>query len=1020
MDNRSQDTYGSEGDAYRYTKKVLMGLPNAGRLQEIYAEVARNRGISSWTRAAYMDLRATFFRDGQCKIRFAPGAARIAFGELDLGTGDEQLYDVSQFHDILRIISIAHCKDYTRHLADRDGQLATYRSLEAVYGTKVTADWCKMKRRLRRMKYGPRRYRIIELDCFETANKYFEYTKPHDWCHLGYEGTFNSYHKTQALSKVDGKMTGVTNFVRLYLAVLPGFETMTEEDELYGESMLGIDIGPGGRLVHVNNRWNHHHDNVDERKGDNKYSEVELSMLLGGPFFELCPPYTVHDERERLRTIVDEINLHNRMVKREAAVCSRVFEKGAKVGNDGVSIVDPRTGRTYGTVRIGDSSWTTSPLDYIPEGFDTVNLPNDVMSECVQEELKFRFNVLALDSAGKLLWKPHYDAGFEAYKDDAIRRISSARFDLRSTAHIQRQDNGRANPDHQPDTPEYTYHAMYLPREFNRAVIKNRVTGQFTALRAGMDLFIPMLFVNGKLIALHPSYNETARRCTNGIEVPECPDSGYRIVSIQPAQKDTLCRADMQAVHEMDPGQDLPAPCETKCLVDAIETYSNPALRELLMEELKKAVPESSPETMMETLKQITCMFECQSVKSFSLNDAAIRDVAFLHSDGNAEDAVDIALDTLRHEIKHSMCRGTWRGRALYYGADEGTIDLDRGTELVYSDLDTISSFYMNKDEMQVAEFKWCTLHYGCPFICPAKDGPVSGYTHAPYVALSEHPATEGEKRLTELGYSDRTVIRFDDGTVLYPDTAKGALETEDLRLPAASDVYAAFAAFGFREIPKEQNRFDADNFVIRAHDDLAQMQGQEVADAVMQEIGENIPTPKPTPKSKRVGGGMKIPQRESIGRLLPAIGIDAVCVGDETKDEIDMLDLCSSKTMERHSAKPSSWPANVPGVRSLLELQTRTPHAQTVRDVIDYPLSMAGVVNRRAEMLGLRYGSSSVANGIDFRVHSDRINEDVIAVTVQPEENGYCLDIRSNSRVSYFTPYMVRRKKSRKVTRTR
>ena len=1017
MDNRSQDTYGSEGDAYRYTKKVLMGLPNANRLQEIYAEVAQNRGISSWTRAAYMDLRATFFRDGQCKIRFAPGAARIAFGELELGTGDEQLYDVSQFHDILRIISIAHFKDYTRHLADKDGHLATYHSLEAVYGTKVTADWCKMKRRLKRMKYGPRRYKIIELDCFETANKYYEYTKPHDWCHLGHESTFNGYHKTQALSKVDGKMTGVTNFVRLYLAVLPGFETMTEEDELYGESMLGIDIGPGGRLVHVNNRWNHHHDNVDERKGDNKYSEVELSMLLGGPFFELCPPYSVQDERERLRTIVDKIKTHNRMVKREAAVCSRVFGKGARFGGDGVSIVDPRTGKKYGTVHIGDSSWATRPIDYIPEGFDVVDLPKNVLDDCLKEELKFRFNVLSVDSAGKLLWKPHYDAGFEAYREDTLRKISSPKFDRRYTAHIQRQDNGRANPDHLPDTPEYTYHAMYLPRGFNRTIVKNRLTGQFTALRAGMDLFIPMLLVNGKLIALHPSYNETARRCTNGVEVPECPVSGYRITSIEPANVNTLCRVDMQ----IDPEQDLPVPgpATTERIVNATETYFNQALRDMLMEELKKAVPEANSDTLMSTLGQITCMFDCQSVKHFNINDTAAMDIALLHSD-NANDAVDIALDTLRHELKHSM-RGNWRGSAIYYGADDGTIDLSRGTDLVYSsDLDAISSFYMNKDDMQAADFKWCTLHYGCPFICPAKDGPVSGYTHAPYVALSEYPATEWEKRLVELGYADKSIIRFDDGAILYPSTAKGALETEDLCFPKASDVYAAFAAFGFREIPKEKNRFDADNFVIQTHEDLAQMQGQEVANDIMQELGENPPPPPKPRKPRRVGGGMKIPQKESIGRLLPAVGIDAVCVGDETKDDLNMLDICSSKFGERCSPKPSSWPENVPDVRSLLELDRRAPHAQTVRDVIDYPLSLAGVVNRRAEMLGLRYCSSSTTNGIDFRVHSDRTGEDVIAVTVQPEEYGFYLDAQGNSKVSYFTPYMVRRKKSRKVTQTR
>ena len=79
---------GSEGDAYRYTKKVLKSLSNAMALRSIYEEIAAERGISSWTRAAYQDLRAHFFRDGQCKIRFAPGAARIAFGELSLGTGD--------------------------------------------------------------------------------------------------------------------------------------------------------------------------------------------------------------------------------------------------------------------------------------------------------------------------------------------------------------------------------------------------------------------------------------------------------------------------------------------------------------------------------------------------------------------------------------------------------------------------------------------------------------------------------------------------------------------------------------------------------------------------------------------------------------------------------------------------------------------------------------------------------------------------------------------------------------------
>jgi hypothetical protein len=52
--------------------------------------------------------------------------------------------------------------------------------------------------------------------------------------------------------------------------------------------------------------------------------------------------------------------------------------------------------------------------------------------------------------------------------------------------------------------------------------------------------------------------------------------------------------------------------------------------------------------------------------------------------------------------------------------------------------------------------------------------------------------------------------------------------------------------------------------------------------------------------------------------------------------------------------------------------------------------------------------------------VHSDRTGEDVIAVTVQPEEFSFHFTIQGNSKVSYFTPYMVRRKKSRKMTQTR
>jgi hypothetical protein len=309
---------GSEGDAYRYTKKVLLSLPNAPELRQIYTEIARNRNISSWTRACYQELRTQFFRDGQCKVKFAPGVARIAYGELDFGTGDEDFRKLADLRDYVRIISIAHFTEYTRHLSV-DGKALTFADLTETYGSTAADNWRELKSELRKIHYGPRRYRIIWLDTFETARQYYEYTKPHGWCHLDSRSMFETYSFSRATG-LDGSSKVCP--VKLYLAVLPGFETMAEDDPLYGESMLGIDIGPGGRLIHVNNRWNHAHDNIDQRKGDNKYSERELSELMGAPFYTLCPPMTKRDEARivsRMRRNILDANRDARAAARQIA-----------------------------------------------------------------------------------------------------------------------------------------------------------------------------------------------------------------------------------------------------------------------------------------------------------------------------------------------------------------------------------------------------------------------------------------------------------------------------------------------------------------------------------------------------------------------------------------------------------------------------------------------------------------------------------------------------------------------------
>ena len=354
---------GSEGDAYRYTKKVLLSLPNVSEIRSIYTEIAFNRNISSWTRACYEELRRQFFRDGQCKIKFAPGLARIAYGELSFGTGDEDFRQLADLRDFVRIISIAHFTEFTRHIAI-EGKELTFKDLVERFGSTVSGNWKELKRELGKIQYGPRRYKVIWLDSFATANRYYQYTAPHNWCHLGSQSMFKSYSYSR---KTDTRGSCRISMVKLYLAVLPGFETMTEDDPLYGESMLGIDIGPDGRLMHVNNRWNHSHDSIDERKGDNKYSERELSELMGGPFYKLCPPFSKRDYNHVESVMKRARQKDNRAClgwarKLAARIAHAV---NAKCSTRERKFVDTRDGREYRTAVIGNREWMLDPVSYI-------------------------------------------------------------------------------------------------------------------------------------------------------------------------------------------------------------------------------------------------------------------------------------------------------------------------------------------------------------------------------------------------------------------------------------------------------------------------------------------------------------------------------------------------------------------------------------------------------------------------------------------------------------------------------
>ena len=57
---------------------------------------------------------------------------------------------------------------------------------------------------------------------------------------------------------------------------------------------------------------------MDQRKGDNKYSERELSELMGAPFFALCPPMSRRDVRTVVSRIRRGIASRNREVRAAA------------------------------------------------------------------------------------------------------------------------------------------------------------------------------------------------------------------------------------------------------------------------------------------------------------------------------------------------------------------------------------------------------------------------------------------------------------------------------------------------------------------------------------------------------------------------------------------------------------------------------------------------------------------------------------------------------------------------------
>ena len=281
----------SEGDARKYMKKVLEAMGLDEDFIEEYGE--------HWSEQVFNEIRSKFIHNG-CDVYFTPGLARIAYGELDMGSEDEDTDGLRRLGQIVRFITTAHKNDFSRNLehittigqGPNKGQKqksapCTLDQLTDMFG-KVQQQMTDADRaEFNKTQHTDTGYTIIELKDFETAHKYLRYTDlpgGDAWCYLQHEDTFDSYRRSGN---------------RTYLALAPGFEKLKPGDQGYGRSMIGFDMGPVDENGHsplevCNNRYNHATDleHENDKSGDSKYNEIELSRILGFPVWEKCPGYT--------------------------------------------------------------------------------------------------------------------------------------------------------------------------------------------------------------------------------------------------------------------------------------------------------------------------------------------------------------------------------------------------------------------------------------------------------------------------------------------------------------------------------------------------------------------------------------------------------------------------------------------------------------------------------------------------------------------------------------------------------
>ena len=269
----------AEGSASHKTRRVIRKLfPQLGAKLDETAVDENGKPLltASGKEQKFIDMlehrvRNEFFHDGS-NIRFEPGVARIAYGELHMEDRNEESRQIADLKKIVKLISDGHASEY-----DSDLNGMSFADLTERFGSKVQVADEEEKNALKNAQYEKSDYVIEKIPDYESATRYAAYTDPNPWCITHMETMWNSY-----------TMAGMNN---VYFCHKPGFENLKPVkgqncplDE-YGLSLISVIVDPWENLRAVTTRWNHANGGSDQAM-----DAKELSRILGGNVFDLCPP----------------------------------------------------------------------------------------------------------------------------------------------------------------------------------------------------------------------------------------------------------------------------------------------------------------------------------------------------------------------------------------------------------------------------------------------------------------------------------------------------------------------------------------------------------------------------------------------------------------------------------------------------------------------------------------------------------------------------------------------------------